>query len=260
MSASRACFAFLRSGPADPRAWQVLVRVGLGAGFAFPACYLDDDRPARFAAERSNRRDQSVAQLFGHIGHLERLDGSGDRPPQRRRESGRHTSARFWRSSRQPSEAARGFPAFCGRCRATRARSERRRRHRLPLSQRTHSSGYRKDRARRPSAALRPRRARCRRWAPRSYRIFRTLRHQGVSRRSSAKCDRVGRCLRPCRNPACRRRAPFCLERCGSFWPSPPASAMNKAVCRSCSSHSMIVSAGSPSRPRAADLLIVAFD
>ena len=31
--------------------------------------------------------------------------------------------ARFWRSSRRLPEAAQGFPAFCGRCRAARARS-----------------------------------------------------------------------------------------------------------------------------------------
>ena len=69
---------FAAVGAGGSPAWQALVAVGLCAGFAFPACYFEDDCPARFAAERSDRRDQGVAQLFGHIGHLERLDGSGD--------------------------------------------------------------------------------------------------------------------------------------------------------------------------------------
>ena len=69
---------FAAVGAGGSPAWQALVTVDLGPGFAFPARYFEDDCPACFAAERSNRRDQGVAQLIRHIGHLERLDGSGD--------------------------------------------------------------------------------------------------------------------------------------------------------------------------------------
>ena len=62
MSASRACFALLRSGPADPQHGRLSYGSALAPGSLFPHATLRT----------------SVAQLFGHIGHLERLDGSGD--------------------------------------------------------------------------------------------------------------------------------------------------------------------------------------